>query len=142
MTPLNEETTKELVSLGAQVREALKKNNPNEADILLQKGWDLIPEPKSESDISISKALASARLMAFSRKPELALKWLDKLESLNVSEIDAEPSFVAGVTYLELGNLERAYEEFSKSNKMSHGRCFAGENKKYLDFYTSFSRKE
>ena len=121
--------------LGTRVRDALKNGDADMAQSLLEQGWNMIPEPKSGYDISTSKVLGSIRLMAQSGKPSLALKWIEELKRVSVSDIDAEPDFLIGVTFFELGNTEAAFQHFDQSSKMSKGRCFQGEDKKYLDFY-------
>ncbi|MFC3653410.1 hypothetical protein ACFONN_17765 [Dyella humi] len=135
MKSVSDEVMQELRGLGSDVREALKNGDADKAQSLLERGWKLIPEPKAECDISISKALASIRLMAQSNKPQLAVRWIDELKKLPVSKIDAEPDFLMGVAYFEMGDLDGAFAHFDKSSKMSKGRCFQGEDKKYQEFY-------
>ncbi|MEI8362896.1 MAG: hypothetical protein WCG35_06720 [Betaproteobacteria bacterium] len=59
MKTIPDDIMHQMKELGVQVREALKQGNAEEAQSLLEQGWQLIPEPKSEYDISISKVLAS-----------------------------------------------------------------------------------
>ena len=135
MKSLNSEAMEQMRELGVQVREALKSGDAEKAQLLLEQGWRLIPEPKSEYDISLSKVLASIRLMAQSGKPLLALKWIEELKYLPISTIDAEPDFLIGVTYFELNDTDGAFVHLERANKLSQGRCFQGEDKKYLKFY-------
>ncbi|MFZ4701159.1 MAG: hypothetical protein ACOYMG_14010 [Candidatus Methylumidiphilus sp.] len=135
MKTIPDDIMHQMKELGVQVREALKQGNAEEAQSLLEQGWQLIPEPKSEYNISISKVLASIRLMAQSGKPSLALEWIEELKHLPISAIDAEPDFLTGITHFELGNMGAAFQHFDRSSKMSKGRCFEGEDKKYIDFY-------
>lgn len=135
MKSANTEVIQRLRGLGSEVREALENSDADKAQSLLEQGWELIPEPKAEYDISISKALASIRLMAQSKKPKLAARWIDELKKLPISEIDAEPDFLMGVAYFEMGDLDDSFAHFDRSSKMSKGRCFQGEHKKYQGFY-------
>lgn len=135
MKSVNDEIMKEMRELGAKVREALKNGNVEEAQSLLEQGWRLIPEPKSEYDISISKVLASIRLMAQSGKPSLAFKWIEELKYLPISAIDAEPDFLIGMTFFELHDEDKAFLHLERANKLSKGRCFQDEDKKYLEFF-------
>lgn len=137
MKSVNDEIMQQMRELGAKVREALKNDNAEDAQSLLEQGWRLIPEPKSEYDISISKVLASIRLMAQSRNPLLAFKWIGELKHLPISTIDAEPDFLIGMTFFELHDEDKAFFHLARANKLSKGRCFQDEDKKYLEFYKS-----
>jgi hypothetical protein len=79
--------------------------------------------------------------MALSGKPSLALRWINELKNLPVSDLDPGPDFLQGVAYCELGDLNRAYEHCQRSFRMSKGRCLVDEYPKYLAFYREHAAK-
>lgn len=79
--------------------------------------------------------------MALSGKPSLAIEWANKLKQLPLSDIDAEPDFLMGIMHFELKDENAAFAHFDRASKMSKGRCFQGEDKKYQAFYKSQSVK-
>lgn len=141
MAPLAEEKMAEMQKTGEQARAEIAAGNPDSAQVLLEKAWQLIPLPHAECHDSVSLARGAQRLMAFSAKPSLALRWISELKSLPVSDLDPGPDFLQGVTYYELGDLNRAYEHFQRSFMMSKGRCFVDEDPKYLAFYIEHAAK-
>lgn len=141
MAPLAEEKMAEMQETGERARAEISAGNPDAAQILLEKAWQLIPLPRAQCHDSVSLARGALRLMAFSGKPSLALRWINELKSLPVSDLDPGPDFLQGVTYYELGDLNRAYEHFQRSFTMSKGRCCVHEEPKYLTFYKEHAAK-
>lgn len=135
MKPFSSELMGKIRIIGADARQALADGAPETAQCHLQNAWALVPEPKSDSEDSVTIARGALRLMAFSGMPALALYWIDEINQLGFSEIDAEPDYLMGVTYLELGQPDKAFSHFKKSAEMSGGRCFQGEPPKYKAFY-------
>ena len=135
MKTLDDSRMQELAKIGAETRQQLSEGKVDLAQLNLEHAWNLVPEPKAEFDISISLVLGAIRLLASSKQPSYALRWINELQKLPVSAIDAEPNFLMGMTYIELNDESKAFEHFDKAYKMSKGRCFQGEEKKYLDFY-------
>lgn len=139
MKSLSADILQEMRTIGLKVREELNAGHPEKANAELMRGWSLIPEPKSEYENSISFARSALRLLALSGKPSLAVEWADKLKQLPLSDIDAEPDFLMGVMLYELKDEASAFTHFDRANKMSKGRCFQGEDKKYQAFYKTQS---
>jgi hypothetical protein len=137
MKSLDADTVSKMRELGALVRAALARNDPETAQALLREGWELIPAPRRDYDVSLSKVLGSIRLMATSGKPEYALAWVEELNGLDITAIDAEPHFLAGVAYYENGHLDLAAKHFLKADQVSKGRCFQGEDQRYRAFLRS-----
>ncbi|PKB13784.1 hypothetical protein [Janthinobacterium sp. 64] len=141
MIPLATEKMSKMQEIGRQARAEIAAGNPDAAQALLEKAWQLIPLPRAQCHDSVSLARGALRLMAFSGKPSLALRWISELENLPVSDLDPGPDFLQGVTYYELCDLRRAYEHFQRSFTMSKGRCFVDEDPKYLAFYREHAAK-
>jgi tetratricopeptide (TPR) repeat protein len=74
-------------------------------------------------------------LTILSGKRSIALRWINELKNLPVSDLDPGPDFLQGVAYCELGDPDRAFEHFQCSFTISKGISFLDEDPKYLAFY-------
>jgi hypothetical protein len=119
---------------GRRARDLLKAGDPDGAQVELEHGWAAIPEPKRAHEESLSFVRGTVRLLTESGHCNLALRWVKEFSPLDISEIDSDPDYVIGVTYYECGDLQKAFEHLRRANEISKGRCFQGEDKKYLTF--------
>ena len=124
------------------VHAAIKRGDVCAVQAEFERVWNRIPEPKNKCEAINVFAQAAVRVLATSGHPTYALPWLDRCKLMRVSEIDAEPDFLIGVTYYELNDKDLACEHFKRAFTMSEGRAFSDEDPKYLNFLKTYSRGE
>jgi tetratricopeptide (TPR) repeat protein len=103
---------------------------------LLQKAWDLIPNPKGRYSESYDIALYSSETYLFMNDIIKAKEWADQIFDCALHRIDSgEREFLSGKIAFEAGELDKAYQFFAVANQKSSGRCFIDEDAKYLKFF-------
>jgi len=126
---------KEIETLVNRSNEEFSKNRYAESIKLLEIVWDKIPNPKglyNESYHIVKDIIETFFVIKNFNKAE---EWVEKLFLTGFMRIDAgEKEFFAGKIAYELENFDIAREFFIIANKKSEGRCFEGEDEKYLKF--------
>ncbi|HDR8958770.1 MULTISPECIES: tetratricopeptide repeat protein [Burkholderia cepacia complex] len=100
--------------------------------------WSELPVPKFGWDVSKSYTQALAKIYRDTGNYQNALNLMQELfASGTVKPHQDGPRFVIGTIYFEKGDAVEAKKWFGEANQISKGRCFQGEDKKYLDFFKS-----
>jgi tetratricopeptide (TPR) repeat protein len=123
--------------LDIMLRDAIgkaKSGDAAEAVRLAEDAWNQLPDPKFEWDVSWSYTLALGCVYRDSAHFSEALKLLDALfESGSVQPYQDGPSFLRGTIYYEMGDMVNARKWLGEANRISKGRCFREEPKKYKE---------
>jgi len=124
-----------LEQLNAQFRDARAKveSGDREGGIKTAEGaWERLPEPKFDWDATKIYVHSLAKLYRDCGKYDQALALMNDLfASGTVQSYDAEPYFIEGTVYYEMGDLKNAQKWLNEANKISKGRCFQGKPPKY-----------
>ncbi len=98
--------------------------------------WGILPDPKFGWDVSKSFTHALAETYRDTGNFQNALNLMHELfASETVKPRQDGPRFILGTIYFEMNDEENAKKWFAEANRISKGRCFQGEDKKYLTFY-------
>ncbi|WP_336047132.1 hypothetical protein [Solibacillus ferritrahens] len=126
-------------SLVNKSNEQFENGNHNESIRTLEEAWQLLPEPKgiySEESFHLVKDIIDTCFIIKDYKK--AKEWSDKMFLTGLARKDTgKKEFISGKVSFELGDEELAKEFFSIANKKSEGRCFEGEDTKYLKCFKS-----
>ncbi|MFP3886728.1 hypothetical protein HPB58_06960 [Priestia filamentosa] len=140
MTVLQSPVKEKFESLVAQSDEQFHNGNHSESILLLEKAWDVIPEPKGiyceESYHLVKDIIDTCFIIKDFNK---AKEWANRIFLTGFDRIDSGgKEFISGKVAFELGDLEVAKEFFSIANRKSEGRCFGSPKAiKYLKFFKS-----
>lgn len=119
--------------------EQFENGKHNDSIITLEEAWDLLPEPKgvySEESFHLVKDIIDTCFIIKDYKK--AKEWSDKIYLTGLARKDTgKKEFISGKVAFELGEVEVAKEFFYIANKKSEGRCFEGEDTKYLRCFKS-----
>lgn len=100
---------------------------------LLQKAWDLLPEPKEIYDDSFYIAKDMIITYLFIQDYTNGKKWADLIFKCDLERIDdGERELLAGRVAYESGDIKAAESLFLTAHQKSEGRLF--ENKKYQKY--------
>lgn len=107
------------------------------------RAWEVLPEPKLNWDF-YSNIMPRDNLIFYrdSKQFEKAMHWLEITRESYGPERDDMVEFLAATLWLEMGEFDKAFEEFDRQYKGSRTRPFQGKDKKYLDFYLSRKGKK
>ncbi|NTS77891.1 hypothetical protein HR060_13610 [Catenovulum sp. SM1970] len=120
---------------------ALEKKDFKIAKQQAEQAWDYLPEPKFDWDVTLSFVSATCEMYRELSLFESSHKIVDELiASGHLDEYDDGPLFLKGTIYFEQGKKDEAKQWFDKANKISKGRCFAGEPKKYKAFFDEYAK--
>jgi len=101
-----------------------------------ESAWSALPDPKFEWDVSKSFVHALAKIYRDAGEFNKAVGCMEMLfASRTVRAHQDGPRFILATIYFEMGEVELANKWFAEANQISNGRCFQGEDKKYLEFY-------
>jgi hypothetical protein len=101
-----------------------------------ESAWEKLPDPKFEWDVSKSFAHSLAKFYRNVGDFASATKLMTQLfNSGTVKDHQDGPRFVFATIFFEKGDVESAMKWFAEANKISKGRCFQGEDPKYLEFF-------
>jgi tetratricopeptide (TPR) repeat protein len=119
-----------------QSNEEYDKGNYNRSLNLLIEAWARLPEPKGVYDESFHIVLYLSETYLFINQPVKAREWSDKIFDCDLERVDSgQRDFLAGKVAYELGDLEKAKQSFTIANQKSKGRCFSGQDMKYIKFF-------
>ncbi|MFG6892041.1 tetratricopeptide repeat protein [Burkholderia pseudomallei] len=136
MEDLNATVRDEIDALFIRANGKLESGEKSGAIQDAEAAWKTLPEPKFGWDVSKSFAHALAKMYRDTGNFKNAIALMNELfASGTVKPYQDGPRFVAATIYFEMGDNENAMKWFDEANKISKGRCFRGEDKKYQDFY-------
>lgn len=127
--------------LAKQVRDLIVASNEKGLSIderitIKQQAWDLIPDPKTQFYTPTgSLALAISDCYRKLQDYKTALTWILLALEAREDMPDVTVMIDAGITYYELSDMENAYKYFDITYDMDKYSPFAGEDKKYWQFY-------
>jgi len=123
--------------LDIRLREAIgkaKSGDAAEAVRLAEDAWNQLPDPKFQWDVSWSYTRALARVYRDTGHFAEALALLDALfQSGTLQHFEDGPLFWRGTIYYEMGDMVNARKWLAEANRISKGRCFREEPKKYKE---------
>lgn len=100
--------------------------------------WSKVPEPKFDWDVSKSFAHSLAKFYRNTGDFANAMKLMKELfDSGAVKDHQDGPRFILATIYYEKGDVDLAAKWFEEANRISKGRCFQGEDPRYLEFFRS-----
>lgn len=76
-----------------------------------------------------------------SKQFEKARQWLEVARESYGPGRNETIEFLAATLWYEMGDFDKAFEEFDRQYKAFKTRPFQGKDKKYLDFYLSRKKK-
>lgn len=126
----------------------LASNAWNESDKVksvdyLLKAWDSLEEPKEQELNSFHICSYLIKLYLETKDFDLALKWAEQIQTCDLQRLDSgSREFIKGKVLFETGEIDKAKTLFEKANKLSFGRCFEGEHKKYKETLSKSKKKE
>lgn len=101
----------------------------------LLQAWEMLPEPKTQHNMSTVLASFIANYYLEQQLFDEALHWGNILKEGQKYKIDSgEGYFLCGKIYYEMGDTENALQEFSIAWEKSDGRIFSGKPKQYAAF--------
>lgn len=113
----------------------------NEALDIYLKAWGLIPDPKSEWELSSWVASCLFTLYFDLSNFKMAKEWAKiALENCD-SEINTAPLIDLGMVCYELGQNDEAIKYVDKAYQYGQARAFQDRPKKYLNYYLESKRK-
>jgi hypothetical protein len=113
-----------------------QKGNNIEAIKILEKAWELLPNPKVVFDDSYHIAKYIIQFCLLAKDYVKAKRWSNIIFICDLERADSgEREFLAGKVAFDSDDLDIAKEFFFIANKKSEGRCFVDEDTKYLKFF-------
>ncbi|WP_300490702.1 hypothetical protein [Flavobacterium sp.] len=114
-----------------------KSGNTENAIVLFENAWDVLPEPKTDKPESYLIANSLVFALNKVKKYAEALEWAKKLMNSALDRHDdGDREYMAGTVLYHLERKEDAWKYFDVANDKSVGRCFIGADKKeYSDFF-------
>lgn len=117
-----------------EARSRLELSDIENAVKIAESAWEMLPEPKFEWDVSKSYVQTLAGIYRDSGNFQEAISLLNELFSSGTLQPHQDrPRLVLGTVYFEMGDLANARKWFDEANRISKGRCFNGQPKKYKD---------
>jgi len=138
MQPLPEPLRIQIDDLLREAGQTHKKGDSTKSEQLRLKAWDLLPEPKLSWDF-YSNIMPRNNLFFYrdTQQFDKAQHWLDiTRESYGPGRNDVV-EFFAATLWLEMGENDKAFDEFDRQYKALKKRPFEGKDPKYLTFYLS-----
>ena len=136
MALLESKLEEKIEEIRQKSRKMITGDNPEDAIVLLEEAWEMLPDGKYEYDESfhiVSYILEAA--IKIDNK-DCLLKWMDKVLLASPERYDCgEKEMWVGRTYYALGNFEKAREFIEIANKKSGGRCFRPKDTVYKNFF-------
>jgi len=115
---------------------ALKTGDRRGAYDLGEEAWALVPEPKYGWDTSYMCLLMMVKALRGAGKCDPAIELVNGyVTSPHYAPHESGPYFWLGTLYFEKGDFAQAHSYLDRANKMSRGRDFVDEDKRYRDFY-------
>jgi len=129
------------IQIDALLREAglaERKRDFTKCEELQLKAWDLLPEPKLSWDF-YSNIMPRDNLLFYrdTQQFDKAQHWLDITRKSYGPGRDDSVEFFAATLWLEMGENNKAFDEFDRQYKALKKRPFEGKDPKYLAFYLS-----
>lgn len=130
----------EIDALMKQAKEQISAGEKAQGIKTAETAWDKVPAPKFGWDVSKSFAHLLAKFYRNTGNFDSAIKLMTALfDSGTVKAHQDGPRFIFATIYYEMGNEASALKWFEEANKISKGRCFQGEDKKYIEFFKTHS---
>jgi len=128
----------EIDSLLRQAGEAQRRNDPEQSERLRLQAWDMLPEPKLGWNFH-SNIMPRNNLVFYrdTKNFDKAKAWLDITRESYGPGRDESIEFLAATLWYEMGDFDKAFEEFDRQYKAFRWRPFEGKDRKYLNFYLS-----
>jgi hypothetical protein len=107
------------------------------AEAKFMEAWQLIPEPKTDWDMSQSVSSGLVEFFKDTGQLDKALEWIDVVEGIYGTQSEAALTHVAmfrGTVLHDRGDLEGAFRAFEPQFRKWGKRPFAGLDKRYLAF--------
>lgn len=126
----------------------LASNAWNELDKIksidyLLKAWDSLEEPKEKQSNSYHICTYLIKLYLETKDFVSALKWAEQIQTCDLQRLDSgSREFIKGKVLFEIGEIDKAKTLFEKAYKLSFGKCFEGEDKKYRKILSKAEKKE
>lgn len=134
MAYLNLSIQQQLDLIIEKLNTSYEKGDYKSAIQLAEEAWSILPDPKGSYDESYHIAKDLIKLSLKESNLVNAKKWSKIIYECDLERIDSgERDFYSGVVMYEMGELDVAKKYFLSANIKSDGRCFEGEDKKYLD---------
>lgn len=135
MIVLSKELYEEVWTLVEQSQHEYEGTNLENVTSLLERAWNLLPEPKVECEESFLISRWYIKTAIKFSDAELMRKWAEIIMIADLGRFDSgeREGWYGRVAY-ELGNYEIARKFLCMALKKSKGRCFDKNDKKYLDF--------
>lgn len=126
-----------------QAGEANRAGDFSRSEEFRMSAWRTLPEPKLGWDF-YANIIPRNNLLFYrdTKQFEKAMHWLEITRESYGPERDDMVEFLAATLWLEMGEFDKAFEEFDRQYKGSRTRPFQGKDKKYLDFYLSRKGKK
>lgn len=130
----------EIDALLKQAKEQISSGDRAQGIKTAEAAWEKVPEPKFDWDVSKSFAHSLAKFYRNTGNFDGAIKLMTALfDSGTVKAHQDGPRFIFATIYCEMGDEVLAMKWFAEANKISKGRCFQGEDNKYLEFFKAHS---
>jgi tetratricopeptide (TPR) repeat protein len=132
------DTRQQIEDLLRQAGEAQRGQDAERSEKLRLQAWDLLPEPKLRWEF-YSNIMPRSSLIFYrdTKQFEKAMKWLEITRESYGPDRNDTIEFLAATLWYEMGDFDKAFEEFDRQYAAFRKRPFEGEDKKYLDFYLS-----
>jgi tetratricopeptide (TPR) repeat protein len=140
---LPEQIRQRVDDLLRQSGEAQRAKDNERSEKLALQAWALLPEPKLGWEF-YSNVLPRDNLLFYrdTKNFDKALRWLEVTREAYGPDRDDTIEFYAATLWFEMGEFDKAFEEFDRQYKAFRTRPFQGEDKKYLEFYLSQKKKK
>jgi hypothetical protein len=140
MEQLNISLRDEIDALMRQAKEQILSGDGVKGIETAETAWGKVPAPKFGWDVSKSFVHSLAKLYRRTGDFGRAIKLMTELfDSDTVKAHQDGPRFIFATIYYEMGDEVAAMKWFAEANKISKGRCFQGEDPKYLEFFKAHS---
>ena len=125
-----------LDSLLRQAGEAKRALDNKGSEAFRIQAWDALPEPKLGWNY-YSNIIPRNNLLFYrdTHQFDKAVEWLAVTRDSYGPGCDEVIEFMAATLWFEMGDFDKAYDEFDRQYKAGKTRPFQGQDKKYLDFY-------
>ena len=128
----------EIDSFLRQAGEAQRGNDPERSEKLRLQAWAMLPEPKLGWNF-YSNIMPRDNLVFYrdTKNFDKAKTWLDITRESYGPGRDEAIELLAATLWYEMGDFDKAFEEFDRQYKAFRWRPFEGKDRKYLNFYLS-----
>ena len=125
-----------------QAGEAARESDSERSERLRLQAWEMLPEPKLGweyySDIMPRNNLIFYRN---TKQFEKAQHWLEVTRESYGPARNESVEFYAATLWYEMGDHDKAFEEFDRQYNAFRKRPFEAHDRKYLEFYLSKKKK-